>query len=310
MSGANAVKARNGKPVAVILNPTAGGHRQGYWKRMESRFAARFGEFTLFETEQRGHATELARQALDSGHKDFISCGGDGTLNEVINGLVANGGPMAPDTRIWVAPGGTATDSVRWLRRNGRAGTWVNADVGEAVFTGHDGGETRRCFVNAAGFGISGLIARDVEHAPRFLGGRFAFLWAVLLRLPRFSAPEMRVETDGAAWNGRAIETAVANGGSYGGGIPIAPEARFDSNQFEVVHIRNLSWFAALRRLPALYRGRLDKYPDIVQYARGTRVRIETDPPIPVNLDGEVPGMTPATITMLPWKLPLALAPV
>ncbi len=306
-----AIRRTTEKPVTVILNPTAGGHRQGYWKRMEARFEACFGDLEVLETSHRGHATELARHAVQCGHTELVSCGGDGTLNEVVNGCLVNGVLASPDLKIWVAPGGTATDSVRWLRRNERAGTWVNADLGEVTFTGKNGETERRCFVNVASVGLGGIIAREVDHAPRFLGGRFAFLWAVLMRLPRLTTVSMRVDMDGGTvWNGRSIEVAVANGPYYGGGIPIAPDARFDSGRFDIVQIREVSLLGALRRLPSFYRGRLSKYPELVQYAHGTRIHIETDPPVPLNLDGEAPGMTPATITLLPTKVPLALAPV
>jgi diacylglycerol kinase (ATP) len=271
--------------IAAIVNPRAGSGAAGRrWPAAERLLAARVGPVTTFFTEGPGHATELARELARA--ELLVVAGGDGTLNEVVNGGAA---------RIAVMPLASGGDFSRTIGvRSVRAAVeaiaskrWRRVDVWRAGFSGGE-----RLFLNAAGFGMAGTVAREAPRWRAFGAQRYLAAAVPSLAAGRSYAVSVRVD-DGPAMRFDITTAAVCNGQYQGGGIRIAPEALPGDGLADVTVVERVSLGEVVRRLPILYNGALYGHPR-VRHWRGRRVRVEGDAPL--ELDGEPVGTLPVEI--------------
>ena len=229
--------------------------------------------------------------------------GGDGTLNEVVNGLVPLREPY-PVT-VGALMTGRGRDACRNLgltrdpRRAARRlveGRVVSLDVGLAQWPGG-----HRYFLGWAGAGFDAVVAERAGGR----GGRLTYVRAVLTSLRDFRPVEMAVSLDGAAaWVGPAASVVVCNGASFGGGMRIAPGARPDDGLLDVVWLGALGRLELARWLPTVYWGGHLANPRI-ERRRAARVRIDAGGPLPVQLDGELGAHTPLDIELHPSAIRL-----
>lgn len=307
----------------VLLNPrAAGGRAARAWPGFADELRHILGPFSVVITESRGDATQRVRAAVAAGARCIVVVGGDGTLNEAVNGLVAGDAARAPwfdpDLRFGFVPCGTGTDFARSVGLGGSGGVQAaldalrhgrerRIDLGRVAF-----GASARLFVNVAGCGLAGDVVRSVDTMSwaRPLGARLLFLLATLRSLARYRAQPVRVTIDDEALDIDDLCTlAVANGGYFGGGMRVAPEARLDDGLFDVVSIRGAAnRLALLPRLPRLYDGSHVALP-IVRIRRARCVTVtplaKIGAPLWLDLDGESPGAAPASFEVLPGALRL-----
>jgi YegS/Rv2252/BmrU family lipid kinase len=304
----------------VVVNPrAAGGAAALRWSQYADGLRKAIGAFDVATTAARGDATRLVREAVAAGARCIVVVGGDGTLNEAVNGLWrehgARGAAIDPDLRFGFVPCGTGTDFARSVGFAGpgaalealRTGRERRVDLGRVDYAGG-----KRLFVNVAGCGLAGDVVRRVDRmqAARLLGARALFLVATLRALAAYRPQPLRLTIDGRGERIDDVATiAVANGGWFGGGMRVAPDARLDDGRFDVVVIRGAgNKLALLPKLPRLYNGSHCALP-IVRIERASRVTIEplaTDASPPwLDLDGESPGAAPASFEVLPAALRL-----
>jgi YegS/Rv2252/BmrU family lipid kinase len=298
----------------VVVNPRAANGRLGKrWRKLAGRVTSALGDFDLLWTRGPGHATELVRQTLRRGSARVISVGGDGTLNEVVNGFFSGKQPLQDEAVLGVLPMGTGRDFGRTLRikdvddalaRIERGGVRP-IDIGCVTYGLDAGGEAIRYFVNVADFGVGGAVVKRVNETSKFFGGFATFLYAVVRTLAAYKNPVVRLEYDDHAVEGPISNVMVAKGQYYGGGMHLAPEAELDNGRFDVYAIGDVKRWQAVRNLHLLYRGKLASRPDLVSYARTSRVVARSDEVVLLNLDGEQPGRLPATFEILPGALRL-----
>jgi diacylglycerol kinase (ATP) len=257
-----------------------------------------------------GRVTELTRQAAGSGADLVVVVGGDGTVNEAVNGL-APSGTGSPEVAL--VPCGTGDDFARTFeipRQLERAlevaahGRTRAVDVGRARFRSHDGADAERYFANFAGAGISGAIARRGAVTSRRLGARAAYFWATVVVFTRWKSVLMTVEADGERREGLMFEVIVANGAYAAGGMRIAPDAVPDDGLFDMVLFGDVTKPDFLTTFPKIYRGTHVAHPK-VEVVRAQTVSVEAAEPLPVVLDGEQPGTTPARFEIVPGALRL-----
>ena len=270
------------KECLVILNPAANrgeaGKREGEIRRLLRGAGL---AFELKRTEAPGHATELAREAVQAGVPLVVAAGGDGTVNEVAQALVGT------EVALGILPIGSGNDYVRALgvprgleaaarRLLTAEPRWV--DVGQV--------QEGRYFLNSLGMGIDGQIAWDYRRM-RFLKGEVGYLIATLLEILRFRSFSVEVEADGWTFTGRLLTTAVMNGPYAGGGFYLAPQARPEDGQLDLVSIGD---YPRLVRFSVLPKTRDGSYLKLarVQLRRVREVRIQADRPLPVHMDGEL----------------------
>ncbi len=298
-------------PLLVIANPRSGQRKvAAELPEIERRLTEAGLRYRIARTAYPGHATEIARDALRDGARYLVAAGGDGTVHEVVNGMLTDGGPAAADAVLGVVPAGSGCDFVRSFGLPGDAvqavghltGDRVRAiDVGVAGYaTG--AGERTRYFPNIAEAGLGGAVVARAATLPARLGGA-RYLCGFWLTLPGFRPATVRVEADGREYQWRAHNVVVANCRFYGGGMQISPKSEPDDGLLDVLVMVGPK-SDAFTTLPRVYRGTHLPHRNIVEL-RGRRVRIETDPPFRIEADGETLGHTPVTFEVRPGALRL-----
>jgi diacylglycerol kinase (ATP) len=237
----------------------------------------------------------------------LVAVGGDGTVNEVVNGIAGR------DVELAVIPRGTGWDFVRTYgiprKLEGAVevalrGRTREIDLGRARYLGWDGAAGESLFANVASAGMSGAIAKRANEASKALGGKVSYAWATLSVFSRWRSGEVTVRVDGEEHHGRMHDVIVANGRYLGGGMKMLPEAEPDDGRFDVLLIGDLTKRDLLLTLPKTYRGRHLPHPKATLLT-GATVEIEAPEPLPVELDGEQPGTTPVRFEIVPSALRL-----
>jgi YegS/Rv2252/BmrU family lipid kinase len=295
--------------MVVIANPQAGRGTIGAELPEVERVLKGGGlDYRIVRTTHPGHATQAARQALEAGERYLVAAGGDGTIHEVVNGMLADGRPVAADAVLGVLASGSGCDFVRSLGLPGDAvqgarhlaGDGVRRiDVGK-VTCAAGAARVVRYFPNIAEAGLGAAVVDRAATLPGFLGPAkyFCGFW---LTLPGFRPGTVRVDADGEAFQWRAYNVVVANCRFYGGGMQISPKSQLDDGALDVLVMVGPK-SDAFTTLPKVYRGTHLPHRNIVEL-RASRVRIETDPPFPVEADGEIVGTTPATFEVIPTPI-------
>jgi diacylglycerol kinase (ATP) len=301
-------------PLVLIVNPRAGrGQVDAALPQVENVLRNLELGYRIVRTTHPGHATQAARDALRSGERFLVAAGGDGTVHEVVNGMISGGRPVAPDAVLGVVAAGSGCDFVRSFDLPGDAaqaarhlaGDGVRAiDVG--ILTCTDGAKTKtRYFVNIAEAGLgAAVVARSagLKGVGRFLGGaRYACgFW---LTLPGFRPATVRLDADGQAFAWRAHNVVVANCRFYGGGMQISPKSAPDDCLLDVLVMTGPK-SDAFTTLPKVYRGTHLPHRNIAELRAG-QVLLDADRPFLIEADGELLGTTPATFGVIPAAIRL-----
>ena len=304
--------------VAVVVNPRAGGGRMGrLWPRIEAALRARMGALTVAQTTATATAIGLARAFAADGVGLIVAAGGDGTVSEVVDGIMQGAGHR-PD--LGIIPVGTGTDLARGLCIRGEAvaehidrlanGGGRRLDIGRIAFRADGGGVAIRHFINIASLGLSGPTDRAVNAAKQRPGtpGKAVFLWHTIMQLLRYRLQDVRIAIDDAEpIDARIAVVAIANGQFFGGGMMIAPDAKPDDGMFDIVIFRGASKLRLIADLRLLYGGGHRQHPQVT-IARGKTVTVTPlgDPEANaalLDIDGESPGSIPARFDLLPAAL-------
>ena len=291
------------------MNPAAAGGTTGKrWPEIAHRAAQRGLDGDALISERPGQLTTLAADAVAGGATRLVVVGGDGSVNEVVNGIAdAHGVELA------VIPRGTGWDFVRTfdIPRNLDAavdvaltGSVREIDLGAVTYRTWGGEDARSIFANVASAGISGAIAQRANESSKALGGKVSYYWATLAVFVGWQTGEMRVTVDGESRNGKMIDAVVCNGRYLGGGMMMCPEAEPDDGVFDVLLIGDVTKRDLLLVLPKTYKGNHLPHPRL-ELLRGKVVTVESAEPLPIELDGEQPGTTPARFEVLPRALRL-----
>jgi diacylglycerol kinase (ATP) len=250
---------------------------------------------------------DLARQAAEDGAALVVAVGGDGTVNEVASGLVGTG------TELAVLPRGTGVDFVRTygiptkldeavqIAVNGKTREIDAGRVGYRAWSGEPG---EGWFVNVAGVGMSGAVAKRTNESSKALGGKVSYLWSTLAVFARWQNTEVEVTVDGERRSGRMHEVIVANGRYLGGGMMMCPDASPDDGLFDVLLIGDVTKRDLVQTMPKIYRGTHLPHPK-AELLRGSTVSVDSGEPLPIQLDGEQPGTTPVRFEVVPKALRL-----
>ncbi len=305
----------------LVVNPRSQNGALGKrWPQLSQRVRRHLSSFEEAFTSGPNDATRIAREALQDGVDVVVAIGGDGTINEVANGFFENGEAIAPDASLGILPFGTGGDfrktvglpkdleeSAKILARNETR----RIDLGRLDYTTREGGKAQRLFVNIASFGMSGEIDEEVNSSSKRLGGKLTFMLATAKVGLRFKGKRVRIVFDGDEDTSleKDISTvAVANGKFFGGGMKIAPHATIDDGKFDVISIAQTGTLEALKSGRRVYSGTHLKL-DSVSERRATSVYAEPvgGHEVVLDVDGEVPGILPATFTIMPSALSLVL---
>lgn len=299
----------------VLVNPEAGGGRVGrIWAKVERGLRRVDEGLEVVYTTGPGSATRLARKAVADGVRDVAVVGGDGIINEAVNGLVADDALRGPDVRLTVLPLGSGSDFARVLDLPQdpeamptllASPAFTAVDVGRAVFRTRAGGRERRYYLNILEAGIGGEVMERVNRSRKRLGPGAAYFGAIVVSLLRYRNPEVAVRVDGdVVASGPMNSVIVANGRYYGRGLLPAPDAKVDDGLLDVILIGDVGRWEAFRNLGALRRGTHLLHPKITAL-RGETVGAEAEADVLIEMDGEVVGTLPVEVSLLPRLLPV-----
>jgi YegS/Rv2252/BmrU family lipid kinase len=288
----------------VVVNPACGdGRGLRAWEALAGALRIEGVAFEAAVTRQAGDGEALAAAAVRKGFRRLLAVGGDGTLNEVLNGALQASPAEAGQLVLAVAPFGTGNDWAREravpreplaLARCLARGRSAPCDVGVIDFT--DSQAPQRHFINVAGAGID---AHVLAALPTGRARRLAYLFGVLRALMTFRPPDFDLQAQGIRERGPRLLALAANGRFCGNGMRLAPDARPDDGLLDVVSIAPLPVLSALRRLPRLFDGRLAR-ERWVRTARAGSLEIRAEPAAAVEADGQIVGVTPVRIRVLP----------
>ena len=283
-----------------LVNPaSANGSTGRRWPELARRAAAAGLEGATLFSERQGHLAELAREAALDGAELLVVVGGDGSVNEVANGLAG----LGRQPEIAVVPRGTGWDFSRTFgipRKIDDAvqialeGDVRTIDLGRASYRAWDGSDATASFANVASAGMSGAIAKRANETTKALGGKASYLWATFAVFSGWEATEIEVAVDGERRAGPMFDVVVANGRFFGGGLEICPEAEPDDGLFDVLTIGDVTKRDLVQTMPKMYRGTHLPHPK-AELLRGSSVTVTSETPLPIELDGEQPGTTPVT---------------
>lgn len=283
--------------VAVIVNPIAGkGNGATLGKRILSELKSRGMHARLFETQREGDGAGQARRALEAGAELVICVGGDGTLSEVVGELAGR------DIPLIIVPAGTGNDFARAFG--------LPREPLEALRRQLDGRRERidlgavngRAFLNVSGSGFDVDVLRKVSQLRSVYPGEKAYRKAVVAVLGHYRPFEAELSVDGGAWEPvRATIVEIANGRYIGGGMHVAPGARFDDGLLDVVVVGRVWGWAIPLLLPLFILGAHVHLP-IARVRRAKRVALRRAGMV-VNIDGRLEAMDEARFEILPGAL-------
>lgn len=314
---------------ALIINPQSGGGRTfRLWPQLEPIIRHFLPDATPLWTEQSGHGCDLAEQAASEGADLVIAVGGDGTLNEVVNGLMRyqSAQPHAKTPDLGLFPQGTGGDFRRSLGLEHTPATYLQRlaqphtrplDIGKLSFFDHEGNPQQRYFANVASVGLGGLVDQQIQHT-RGLDAQNAYLVAslralqdnVLAPLHIAFAPLLAPDTR-TNQRLRSRNLAICNARFFGGGMQIAPYARPDDGLFDIVNFAHPSRLHLVPLLQSLYKGEhLTKQH--VDHFRTQDLHITLAEPtladrVLLDVDGEALGRLPLHAEIIPSALSLRL---
>jgi len=305
----------SGRPLVIVNPRSGGGLSDARWARMRSALADGLGELDSAFTTAPRDATEIARREAAAGRRLILALGGDGTISEVADGVLAAG--AGATTEIGLIPRGTGGDFRRTLevpKEVAAAAAHIKqasarvVDAGRVHYRTADGGEGVRHFVNVASFGFSSAVARRANASSKRFGGKIAFLGATLRELFAHDNTDVWLTIDGQERRRlRVMLAAVGNGRFFGGGMKICPDARLDDGALDLISVGDLTRGQVVANIGRLFSGTHLELEEVT-HTLVTRVHaepVEADIVIPVELDGETPGSLPATFDILPGALRL-----
>ncbi len=297
----------------VVVNPLSqGGKTEKLWPQLRETILGAYGPFESVFTERAGDGADKARAALQGGADLVIAMGGDGTINEVVNGFFDSAGkPISATASFAVLNAGTGGDFRKSLgvpldlaeaATKIKDATPRRIDVGKLSYIDHQSQPATRYFINIASFGISGLVDRYVNQSSKALGGTISFAMATIRAGINYKNASVSMRLDGGpAKEGRIYTVAVANGRYFGGGMHVAPHAELDDGLFDVVTLGDFSFGDVLLRGLDIYSGKHLTNPKVT-VVRASKVEVEplagnTD--VLLDVDGEQIGRLPATFEIL-----------
>jgi YegS/Rv2252/BmrU family lipid kinase len=300
--------------LVVIANPMAGRrHVAAEMPEIERTLQSLGLEYRIRLTDGPGDATRFAREALLEGDRFLVAVGGDGTVHEVVNGMMEGDRTLAPDPVLGVVAAGSGCDfirtfglppdSTRAVKHLGGENLYP-IDVGKVTFTGPNGREETRYFANIAEVGLGGAVVHRANDLPRFFGGS-RYFFGFWLTLPRHKVGRVRVDVDRRSYDGRGVTVVVANCQYFGGGMRISPRSYPGDGALDVLVFKGPK-SESFTTLPKVYKGEHVPHPNVVEL-KGKQIRVDGDRPLPVEADGETLGTTPASFEVLPQILSLKI---
>jgi YegS/Rv2252/BmrU family lipid kinase len=286
-----------------IVNPVAGkGRALRFVKRIQREAREVLKDFTLRITRYPGHATEIVRELRKKGPCRIYSVGGDGTLNEVVNGMAGSRNSIA------VIPAGSGNDFIRSIVKK--------TDLKHIIQKCIKGREipvdlvkvNDKYFINVSSMGLDGDVAHATNMIKRIplIPSQISYFLGILITLIKCRSYPLKIHIDGQCVEDDMLLAVIANGCYYGKGIKPAPLAQFDDGLLDVCLVKKKKRLEILYLLPRYMKGRHEGIKGVSFY-KGKSIRIQCNGNVMMNLDGEVEKLTEASYEIIPGGIMVAV---
>jgi YegS/Rv2252/BmrU family lipid kinase len=293
----------------TVVNPNAGnGKGKTDWDRISGLFTKENIQISTRFTEKKGQAIEFAREAIGSGFRKIISVGGDGTLNEVVNGVFTQDFCSSREIKIGMIPVGTGND---WGRMFGIPLVYEGAvnvikenktmphDIGTITYY-KDNEQHKRYFINIAGIGFEALVvSKTNKQKDKGRSNQTIYFYNLLSSLVSFKKPVVTINIDGKTSSCKIFSINVGNGRYCGGGMRQTPDALPDDGLLDITIIKEMGRLEVIRNLKILYDGTILSHPKVDGY-RSTNLKVTSESVIFSEADGESLGHTPVEFGIIP----------
>lgn len=304
--------------ISFILHGKIGGKKK-LLAKLEAVFSSVY-HYQTYETKKAGQAIELAKEAVEAGCDYLISIGGDGTLNEVINGYMQCSEERRNATKMGMLPWGTGNDfsrsigvsrSVEQLKELIDNNQTKRIDIGHLHFTG-DSVYPDRYFDNIADLGMGAEVVSRVNGVhlrKNIFGGTLVFFFTALRTFFQYRHKSLSVSWDGFNWEGKVLSVVIANGQYFGSGLGIAPDAKLDDGKFQVVIFGKVSVVDYLKNYGRIRRSEYVDHPEIFYLASDEVFVDNPNLDAIVESDGEVCGKGSLVISCKPGQISFLCPP-
>ncbi len=297
----------------IIVNPNAGKRKGMHDWLTIAKFLGEAGiEFVNVFTEHRDHANQLAKKYIENGFRKIIVVGGDGTLNEVVNGIFAQKHIPTSEITLAMIPVGTGND---WCRMYDIPGDYKEAisaisrgkefmqDAGRVTYFTRNGEQKTRFFINMAGMGFDALVAKKTNRQKeQGKGNAFSYFINIFSSLFSFKKTSAVIELDAQTLKTDVFTMSIGICQFNGGGMKQAPTAKSDDGLFDLTIIRPIGKFKVIRNVMKLFDGSFTRLPEVSTFT-SAHIDIKANPPMYIEVDGESLGHTPFDFTILPRSL-------
>lgn len=304
----------------VLVNPVAGsGEGEKDWKQISSLLSQNGLSFTHQFTLRKYHAIELVTEAINNGANRVIVVGGDGTLNEAVNGIFAQTRVATDEVLLGMIPVGTGNDWGRMFHIPSDYEEAIGILKKEQTFR-QDAGlvryisggkEASRHFINIAGLGFDARVVQKAnKQKEEGKHGVLLYFLNIFTTLMKYESTRVSIEVDGkSVFENSVLSMSLGNGRYAGGGMLQTPDAKPDDGLLDLTVIKAMGRLRVITNLKKLYDGHILEHPMIEGFT-GKRIRIVSDPPIFVETDGESLGLTPVEFEILPKRLQVVVGEV
>ncbi len=294
----------------VIVNPNAG-KRKGEkdWLEIAALLNEAGIDFVNVFTEHKNHAVALTRKYIENGYKNIIAVGGDGTLNEVVNGIFSQAHVPVADIVLAMIPVGTGND---WCRTFNIPNDYKKAirviarrnlftqDIGSVKYISSSGNEKVRYFINMAGMGFDALVAKKTNKQKEAgKSNPFSYAINIFSSLFNYKSTKVTIMLDNEKVETGVFSMSVGICQYNGGGMKQAPGALPDDGLFDLTIIQPIGKFKVIRNVLKLFDGSFTRLPEVSTY-RSSKIVIHSNPAMYIEADGESLGHTPFVFSILP----------
>ncbi|OGO77561.1 MAG: hypothetical protein A2Y23_15705 [Clostridiales bacterium GWB2_37_7] len=295
--------------VFFVVNPVSAGKKTvKEWPFFEKQLKDKGYRFDWAFTEYPEHATLITREVLKSGYDLVVSVGGDGTMNEVVNGFFENDSLINEAAKLAVFSRGTGCDFIKSFGIKKGFDDFITIfdrnqiqelDVGKVSFVHASGQAVSKLFLNISDVGLGGETTRRVNKTKKHLKGLLAFFIGAMLTIFKYRNKKICLEIDGeVVRHERMNSVIVANAKYFGGGMYISPNSEPYDGFLDIIVIGNFTTFELIRDFHLIYKGEHLTHPKVYHY-KGKKVKITSEPVALLELDGEQPGTTPAEFEIM-----------
>jgi len=299
-----------------IINPRSGyGISETKFKEIKDYFLSKTGEFDYIKTTQAMDATKFAKEAIKAGYTQIIAVGGDGTINEVLNGFFENGTLLNPDVSLGISQNGTGSDFYKSIIHQDKKIDWKDVilanktkqiDIGKFNFLNQL--NQVHYFINIGGAGVSSDVVLIKDRLPLWIPKSLNYIAPTVMALKSskdinatisYCYPESDGRLTTKEMSVNLLELLTCNGVYAGGGMKFAPNATLDNGLFEICLVKRISVLKALPHLPKLYGGGFD-HLEFIEYFKASKISVSSKDKMGIELDGEYIGCGSFQMELIP----------